>query len=233
MSFFRRVLGANRTPSPFATELGAYARLRKRGLLPDLIIDVGAYEGAWTRATLTVWPGTPTLMIEPQRAKEDFLVAVCNDLPNVQFQRALLTSKAGSEVTFYEMETGSSIYPENSNARRHELKMTTATLDCLTRKLVGDNIFLKIDVQGAELDVLKGGEEVLRRTAAIQLEVPITHYNIGAKKFADVILFMSKQGFAPIELSNQTRINDVLVQIDLVFVKKESIMFEEAINFNV
>ena len=231
MKLLRRIISWGRSSTPFDSEVATYRRLRDRGLDPDAIVDVGAYEGEWTRAALTVWPDLPTLMVEPQVAKAPYLAAVSRDLPNVQFRQALLASEAGHDVSFYEMETGSSLYPENSNAPRRRTSFTTTTLDLVAAQFAFKDIFLKIDVQGAELDVLKGAREILSRTSAVQLEVPFMRYNNGAPSFFDVVQFMDERGFAPIEISNQTIQRGVLVQADLLFVPKNAEFFLKGIEF--
>lgn len=231
MKLLRRIIGRGGASAPFGSEVSTYRRLRSRGLEPAAIVDVGAYEGGWTRAVLTVWPDLPTLMVEPQTAKAVYLDAVCRDLPNVQYHQALLAAEAGRDVIFYEMETGSSLYPENSNAPRRMASLTTTTLDVVAAQFAFEGIFLKIDVQGAELDVLRGAKETLARTAAVQLEVPFMRYNSGAPSFLDVIHFMDERGFSPLEISNQTRLQDILVQADLIFFRKDTELFSKQLEF--
>lgn len=224
---FRR----NPTPRPFESEIGAYERLRARGLIPDGIIDVGAYEGDWTKAALSVWPNCPALMVEPQLAKKEKLEAVCNAFPTVEYRQQLLGAVPGRSEIFYEMETGSSIYPENSNAPRRAHALETSTLDLVSEHFSGHRLFLKIDVQGAEIEVLKGAANTLERTVAIQIEVPLIRYNEGAPSFHDVIDFMYNIQFSPVEISNNTILRGISVQADLIFVKNDSSYLSERINF--
>jgi len=231
MRLLGRFLGRRDISVPFSSEISAYKRLRDRGLLPDGIIDVGAYKGEWTKAALTVWPNRPTLMLEPQAAKRQYLEAVSQELPNVQFQQVLLAAESGREEAFYEMETGSSIYPENSNAPRSKTYLTTTTLDLVAAHLEGNALFVKIDVQGAEIDVLKGAPDTLARATAVQLEVPFMHYNDGAPSLFDIIKFMDEIGFEAVEISNSTILRDIFVQADLVFVKKKSSLLDTVLEF--
>ena len=55
--------------SHFDPETAAYRRLQERGYAPSALIDVGAYEGHWTRNARAIFGDLPTLMIEPQAAK--------------------------------------------------------------------------------------------------------------------------------------------------------------------
>src|SRR6478672_7439770 len=113
------------------------------------MIDVGAYQGEWTRLARRVFGDVPVLMVEAQSAKRSFLDKVCADLPNVRWEQTLLSRSSGQKVRFFEMETGSSMFPENSNVSRVEKELVTATLDEIAGP-VSARTLLKIDVQGAE-----------------------------------------------------------------------------------
>jgi FkbM family methyltransferase len=165
-------------------EEAAYRRLLAKGFTPAGIVDVGAYEGYWTRMARQIFPGVPVLMVEPQPAKKLLLNQVCSDLQGVSYEAAVLSSRSGETVTFFEMETGSSLMPENSNVARAKLTLQTRTLDELARDLYGP-LFLKIDVQGAELQVLAGGQETLNRAEIVQLEIAMLPYNNGAPTFLE------------------------------------------------
>ena len=190
---------------------------------------MGAYEGAWTKAARAVWGSTPVLMIEPQAAKREGLEEICRELADVHFEQVLLAADQGREEKFYEMETGSSIYPERSNVPRRTTNLTTTTLDRVAAEVTGKALFLKIDVQGAEIEVLKGGQETLNRSAAIQLEVPFVRYNEGAPNFSELISFMDNAGFSAVEISNSTIMRNVMVQADLIFVKNEVLLAQPTI----
>ena len=56
--------------------------------------------------------------------------------------------------------------------------------------------YLKIDVQGAELDVLRGSEELLRSVSIIQAEVEFVPIYRGQPLFADVDQFLRAHGFS-------------------------------------
>lgn len=113
---------------------------------------------------------------------------------------------------------------EQSNAPRTSTTLVTRTLDEVAAEDLPDarDLFLKIDVQGAELQVLRGGAATLARSELVQLEVALLHYNEGAPLMPEVIAFMAERGFLPIEISGMSRPRDVLVQIDLLFARGES-----------
>src|SRR3954452_21704458 len=95
-----------------APEELAYRRLQTKGFRPTFIIDVGAYEGNWTRLARRVFGDVPTLMVEAQQSKQPILEAVCRELGDVRYVQALLGSRSGETKHFFEMETGSSTFAE-------------------------------------------------------------------------------------------------------------------------
>lgn len=198
-----------------------YRRLAQRGFCPGGIIDVGAYEGNWTRLANSIFGPVPIMMVEAQANKVPILEKVITDIPSVRLKSAALSATKGQKLTFYEMETGSSLLPEQSNAPRKETAVVTETLDDVAAEM-GDNLFLKIDVQGAELRVLEGGLQTLERSELVQLEVALLQYNEHAPLMPEVVAFMAEKGFYPTELAGLSRPRDVLVQIDLLFAKKTS-----------
>ena len=223
-----RVLG---TQLRFPDEQAAYRRLAAKGWRPSAIIDVGAYHGAWTRMVRGVFHDVPVLMVEAQERKAARLQALCSELDGVSLASAVLGSEAGKEITFYEMETGSSYFPERSNAPRTATTYVTRTLDEVAASFEGP-LFLKIDVQGAELEVLAGGLNTLKRSEVVQLEIPFVSYNEGAPSLLEVMRFMDEKGFAPIDVSGFSRPNGIdLVQADFLFVRLNSPLRPDFIRF--
>ncbi len=203
-------------------EEAAYRRLAQKGWQPASVIDVGAYQGEWTRLVRRVFPSAPVLMVEAQEQKRPYLDRVCSDLPDVQYVRAMLAATSGKEMAFFEMETGSSAFPERSNAPRRETVQSSRTLDEVAATLAGP-IFLKIDVQGAELEVLAGGERILSRCELVQLEVALLPYNEGAPTLLEVVSQMDDRGWVPFDIAGFSRPNGRdLAQIDLLFVPRDS-----------
>ena len=218
--------------SALSNEEAAYRRLLRKGWRPAGIIDVGAYQGDWTRLVSRLFPGLPVLMVEAQEGKAAQLRALASDLANVSFASAVLGSTSGREVIFYEMETGSSYFPEQSNAPRAERTYITRKLDELVGELPGP-LFLKVDAQGAELEILAGGQTTLERCDLVQLEVALLPYNKGAPTILDVLEYMDERGFVPLDIAGFSRPNGVdLVQIDVLFTRRTSDLRPQFIFFD-
>lgn len=226
--FLKATLGIQ----PFVgEEEQAYRRLAAMGFNPCGVIDVGAYEGNWTRIAHRVFPNAAIRMVEPQESKRVHLEATCTELRNVSYVCAVLGQRTGEVVTFYEMETGSSMLPENSNVPRTERELMTRTLDEVSEGIPAP-LFLKIDVQGAELQVLDGASRTLGCCDVVQLEVAMLPYNKGAPTFLETISYMDQRGFVPLDYSGFTRPNGRdLVEVDILFTKKESSLRSRFFNF--
>lgn len=210
-----------------------YERLRDNGLDPDGIIDVGANRGDWSRSIRTIFPQCPILMVEAQASLEAQLVRACREIDRSEYRIALLGPAEGEEREFFEMGSGSSLLPGNSNVERTRTVAATRTLDSLASEALpgAKAIFLKLDVQGAELMILAGAAATLERCAAVQLEVALLPYNAGAPLLDEVAAFMAQRGFLVTEVSGFSRPGAHLVQIDLVFARAGSPLRPEFFSF--
>lgn len=202
----------------------AYFRLAKQGFQPKGIIDIGAFKGDWTRQVASIFPGVPVLMVEAQIEMKMLLDSVCSDIPVASISICLLGKDDGANVVFNGMETGSSIYAERSNVPRSQRTIKMKTLDQLLREHLELEapFFLKLDVQGSELDILERGQTALAAAEVVQLEVALLQYNEGAPLAHKVIEFMVSKGFLFFDIGGFVRPKPLnLVQMDVLFVKKD------------
>jgi len=149
--------------------------IASQGFLPRNIVDVGTYHGDWTRMAKLVFPEAKILMVEAQPDKEAILRQVAAEyLGQVKYNISLLGPAACEEVEFYELETGSSVFAEQSGIRRQVVKRPMKTLnEVVAFDHQGSCDFLKLDVQGYELEVLKGGTDVLQQAEVVLMEVSL------------------------------------------------------------
>jgi FkbM family methyltransferase len=203
-----------------------YRRLANRGFRPGGLIDIGAFRGGWTRMARSIFDNPPTLMVEAQAALIPDLRGFATNTSGVQCAHALLARQFGRAVEFHEMGTGSSMFAEASDVQRTSRMMETETLDRIAAAALpgASDLFVKIDVQGAELEVLSGASETLSRSALVQLETAMLPYNAGAPLLPEVVNWMAEQGWLPIEVSGFSRPSEQLVQVDLLFAPEPSLL---------
>ena len=130
----------------------------RRGFSPRTIIDVGAFEGAWSKLAKQIWPASRLYMIEPNLAERPHIIDVAKDLDASLFCE-LLGAKDDQVVRFNVMGSGSSVMAERSSVPRTVETRYTSRLDALVNEIESPGL-LKIDAQGYELQVLKGASGI-------------------------------------------------------------------------
>lgn len=198
---------------------------------PITLIDVGASQGHFTRSLDRYCGVRGTLLIEPQpqRAKE------CQAaFPRPGF--TCICAAASDRSGFIEMEVlnwdySSSILPVRRDLKevsevldlgvRERITVECDTLDNLCRKaaMSGPVDLLKIDVQGAEHQVILGATETLRRTRLIWMELSLQPLYEGSLTIEPMIHLCRKHGFIlkHLEEGFRSSINELL-QVDALFV---------------
>ena len=205
--------------------------LKRLGYNPRSVIDVGAYHGNWTKMMKTVFPDCNILMIEAQPGKEEIIRRVRDQYDgSVKYDINILGSSDKQEVTFFEMESGSSVFEEISSYPRTKTKRQTTTLDLVAKRHNFDKPdFLKLDVQGFELEVLRGAITLIPSIEIMLLEVSLAHFNEGAPLFNEVIEFMKERRFVPYDICSLMRrpSDKALCHVDIIFVKQNSFLFKQ------
>jgi FkbM family methyltransferase len=203
--------------------------LRRCGFQPASVIDIGAFIGGWTQSTRTIWPEAKYLMIEPQPNKQERLRGMCNG--SVSLESVILGS-VQSEAVPYHMDDlgGSSVLEQFQDKCPNIAALPMNTLDNLpaARKMAGP-ILLKADVQGYELEVLRGASETLKKVEIILLEISTLPYNIGAPLFADVIAFLAERRFPVYDICHVHRrqSDEAAFQVDVLFAREDSALRSE------
>ena len=141
-------------------------------------------------------------MVEAQPGKEACLSKVKHQLgESVDFCLNLLGSVDGRSVVFNEMETGSSVFEEQSAASRQKVTYQTKTLDSIAKRVgFTETNLMKLDVQGYELEVLKGAAETMKTVDVVLMEVAFLPVNRGAPLINEVLNFMAKKDFVPYDI---------------------------------
>lgn len=141
-----------------AAELSA---IRRHTEPDDLVCDIGANKGSYLY-WMSRWAGR-VVAFEPQAELVDYLGQACRalNLHNVTVERAGVASQTGT----MELYVPSPNSPEASLVRHGNIPsvpVSVVTLDDYFSASPRVSL-LKIDVEGAELDVLRGAERILRQ----------------------------------------------------------------------
>lgn len=200
-------------------------RLKALGFKPQQIIDVGAYEGEWTKNCLNIFAEASYIMFEAMPQKEPKLKQISNANSNVDFEIALLAEGDDKELYFTELETASSVLEEVVNKQNRKKRKSKSLNSALKHKGVSKVDLIKLDVQGYEVEVLKGFTDYLPTTDIIICEVSLLDIHKGVPLIRDVINFMYDYDFVVYDIcsvSTRRPLDNALWQTDLLFVKESS-----------
>jgi len=154
---------------------------------PKVCYDIGACVLHWTRHAERLWPTTQVVLFDAFAPVEMFY-------KNYTYNIGVLSDVDDKEIKFYQNDLfvgGNSYYREigceNGKYFPEDafLLKKTRTVDSLAKE---HNYpypdLIKIDVQGAELDVLKGMPNVLSHAKFLLVELQHVEYNKGAPTVA-------------------------------------------------
>ncbi|QTN32169.1 FkbM family methyltransferase [Akkermansiaceae bacterium] len=207
----------------------SFRNMTKLGFDPKFILDIGAFNGGWAALAHSEFPEATILMLEAQEGKRSVLERIKQEAEGkIDYRIAVMGSSDGEKVVFHEYEnspTASSMLQDNAGTPTRKVESTMRTLDSiiLEGKFPRPDL-IKLDVQGFELEVLRGGASAIAAATAILMEVSIIEVYQNNPAFADVIDFMSKNGFRVYDVCSLLRrpLDGALCQMDVIFVKQDS-----------
>lgn len=202
----------------------SYAFLASLGFRPATVIDVGVADG--TLELYRAFPDSRLLLIEPLEEFEPELKSILSSHRGLYVLAAAGVESRDIVINVHPDHLhGSSTYKETMGAQAdgYERIIRMVTVDDMVAKegLAGP-FLLKVDVQGAELDVLKGAQATLAETEVVALEVSMFELMTGAPQFHDVVACMKKYGFVAFEVvpALNRPLDNALAQVDMIFVKE-------------
>lgn len=200
----------------------------------DVILDVGANSGQYGRYLRNIGYAKHIISFEPMKTAYEKLSKVCEKdkmwfCENV----GLGASKTEAVIHIAKNSQSSSLLemakshikgaPDSVYIGEEMIKIETLSYykNSLLKK--GKNIFLKIDTQGYEKEVLDGALELSNHIKIIQLELSFKELYKRAPIFNEMIQYMNKLGYYLISLEKVfSDVNtDELLQVDGMFIKNE------------
>lgn len=202
----------------------SFKNIKRLGFSPEVCLDIGAYEGYWTDGFKHIFPDCSIMMFEGQTLKEQALIKTAEAYKDVEYKIALLGASE-TVVSFNIYDTASSVLVEHNDTNA---KIETRNLASLDKLLAGSKFskpdFIKIDTQGYELEILKGGEKTLAHAEFVLLEVSFLDIYINCPLIADTLSFMKQRGFVVYDICTLMKrpLDGALFQSDFLFVKENS-----------
>lgn len=166
------------------------------------VLDVGASRGQFALFSLENFPGADIICFEPQPGPAGDLRRVLGDRVEL-IGSALGPERGMANMNISAQDDSSSLlaigerqvveFPGTESD--HTIEVPVTTLDDALRRPVERPCLLKVDVQGFELDVLRGGLEVLREVDVALIECSFVELYQGQALAEEVVSFMQDAGF--------------------------------------
>lgn len=171
--------------------------LKASGFEPKVIYDIGANVLHWTREAKKLWPKAKFVLFDAYQPGEflykdyDYHIGVLSDVNDNVVKFYVNDIWPGGNSYYREVGSFGSVFPKDKY-----ILYRTETLD----SVVEDNEFplpdlVKIDVQGAEKDVIAGGAKTLANAKHMLVEIQAIEYNEGAPLVDETVPYIESCGW--------------------------------------
>lgn len=187
------------------------------------LLDIGANTGRFSQIVKHFFPVVDVFMLEANPFCDKML-----ERTGIPYEIACLSDEKKTVKLYVNKRnmvcTGVSYYKEKTIHYRNEdfMNVETQLLDEVILKKFGEQKafeFIKMDTQGSEIDIIKGGLKTINQAKFVQIETSIEEYNEGAPFKDTVFDFMKDIGFKPLEMVEEHKHEDRIVQEDWIFAK--------------
>lgn len=205
-----------------------YRHVRRIGFRPATVIDVGV---AWgTPELYKTFPDAYYYLFEALPVFEPSVRRILRRRRG-EYWITALANESGERTIYVGAEplrrAGASIYQqsETEGAAAIPIKLTRLD-DAMAGKLMDAPALLKIDAQGADIEVLRGGQNTLRRCELVVAEAAFYPLDNPDNQVHKVIAFMDSIGFAVYDFfSPMLRPHDHATgQIDIAFAPEKGML---------
>lgn len=217
---------------PTLVSFGLLANLswhKRQGLFQevDAIVDIGANIGQFAFMIHSVLPNLSVYSFEPDPKCFAELQGTFNDheIPGKCFPYAISATEGDVVLNLYEASANNSLLARDGEVANNHVSVSSKSLDKISIEFGRvKNAFLKIDVQGAELHVLRGAREFLSNCKFVLVEVSLSGAYAGNALIEEVFLMLRNYGFVCREivdiLRDSKRNSSSILEMDLLFFRE-------------
>lgn len=193
------------------------------------IYDIGAHVGTWALLAKAVIPEAAVEAFEPLAKHCTEFGKALQGVGGVRLHAIALGSENGSALLrVTDCSDASSLLPPAAAGRTQfdiseveQIRVELRRLDDFRAEFgLAFPDLIKLDVQGYEMEVLKGAAECLAHAKAIVIEVSVVEYYEGQCLFHDLVDWLARSGFFLAVLGDHTPTGVVLAQADMLFLRR-------------
>jgi FkbM family methyltransferase len=203
--------------------------IKKDNFKPKVIYDVGANIGTWTLLAKSFFTAAAVHTFEPLRQHIIKFKANTDKLSGITLYPFCLGNENNEMVINVSSFSDSSSILEATPLEFEQYGIKKTAEETVDVKRVEDLIeqgilpipdIIKLDVQGFELEVLKGAGKYLNKVSYLIVEVSFKKYYYGQPLFLDIANYLSGFGFNIYAFGHSTPTGQELGQIDVLFKKQ-------------
>ena len=202
----------------------------------DLVLDIGANEGQFAEKLIEHGYKKKIISFEPienvhkilknnSKAHDNWIVYENLGFGKINETKLINISKNSVSSSILEInKTHLDIEPDARTIRKEEIRLITLN-DFLSQNEYKDKkIFVKIDTQGYEENILLGADKVLNQISTIMIETSISKVYDQEKDYLEMINLMKSFGFHvwSVERGFTNKKTGQVLQLDIIFVNNDA-----------
>ena len=207
--------------------------LSRMGINFKTILDIGAFEGMFTKSANYVFPDATIHAFEPQKGPYIKLSRLKNKIPNFNCYNFALGDKENEETIYVSSFAPSSsllkmeelhkeAFPFSTGENKENIRVKRLDDVFNDQKLIGP-VLMKIDVQGYEKYVLNGATTIIDKIDYLICEMSLSDLYKEQPTFNEIYTQIITYGFTfagPLAILRHPNTTEVL-QIDGLFIKNK------------
>jgi len=203
------------------------AHVKRLGFEPATVIDVGVAYG--TPELYDAFPGARFLLVDPLEEYAEAIGHATARLEDAEWVRAAAGPEPGSiTINVNRAPALSSTLGhwkgQDDGGTPREVPVVRID-DLVAERSLPAPYLVKVDVEGAELRVLKGATRVLEQTELVLLEVNLFQFLPDQPQLHDVVAFMKERGFVTYDFygGHVRLLDDALAMVNMAFVREDGV----------
>lgn len=206
-----------------------FLELQNLGFNPKYFLDAGANRGGISGLAKEVFPEIKCYLIEPMEELADGLREFVRLYPDCKFLPGALSHKTGTTTLHIDLSGDADMVAQSLTSKASATTVartvnTYAVDDLISSQEINIPDLIKLDVEGYELEVLRGATKTFGHTEVYVLEANFWKLD-NRPDFLEVINFMAEREYVVYDFAGLLRrpSDNAPGLIDIVFVKRDGL----------